>query len=694
MRLPIPINSALRLILVVACASSGVHSFAANFYVSPSGNSAWSGRQPEVNPANNDGPLPSLEAARQAVRAFRAANPSEPISVQLRGGVYRLAETFVLEPEDSGTESAPIVYCAYAGERPIVSGGTVVKDWGGEMNPNLTGYEFVLKPIWTAPIDFRGDPARIPRQLFVNGQRAKRSRIPNFGFWRAPGPSNVANQKPYVLKYTEGAIQPQWAGSDAEVVSVMGWTSFRRTITSIDETNHLATLSSHGGGYLGNRFGAHEKDARFYVEGTREGFDSDGEWYFNSKLSELNYWALSTEDLAKDEAIVTQLVTLVRLNGRPNASEFVSYVSFRGINFEYSNRYDGPEGYGDGPQGAVTVGAAFEADGAQHCSIEKCTFQHLGGYAINFGVGSQHNRILHNTIADVGGGGIKLGNFGTELVKTVAKQSFSNTISDNHIHHIGEVYVGAIGILVGQSSRNVISHNLIHDTYYTGIQVGWSWGYEANQCRDNIVEYNHLYAISRGMTNDVGAIYMLGVSPGTVIRNNLIHDLDASLAKGRGIYLDEGASEIVVENNIIYRIKNSGFHLHYGRNNIIRNNIIAFCGDYGIARVRAELDRKCFSFQHNIVVMDRGRFLGWSDRREGVDFNHNLYFDVRGQSLRFAEDTWTEWQAHGQDKDSIIADPGFIDAYSGNFNLRPDSPAGKIGFKPIDMSTVGPRPLK
>ena len=187
---------------------------------------------------------------------------------------------------------------------------------------------------------------------------------------------------------------------------------------------------------------------------------------------------------------------------------------------------------------------------------------------------------------------------------------------------------------------------------------------------------------------------MLGVSPGTVIRNNLIHDLESSLAKGRGIYLDEAASEILVENNIIYRIKNSGFHLHYGRNNIIRNNIIAFCGDYGIARVRAELDRKCFSFQHNIVVMDRGRFLGWSDRREGLDFNYNLYFDVRGQPLRFAEDTWTEWQEHGQDKDSIIADPGFIDAYSGNFNLRPDSPALKIGFKPIDMSTVGPRPFK
>jgi hypothetical protein len=34
----------------------------------------------------------------------------------------------------------------------------------------------------------------------------------------------------------------------------------------------------------------------------------------------------------------------------------------------------------------------------------------------------------------------------------------------------------------------------------------------------------------------------------------------------------------------------------------------------------------------------------------------------------------------------------FAGAASYNFALRPDSPALKLGFKPIDMTTVGPRP--
>jgi hypothetical protein len=38
-----------------------------------------------------------------------------------------------------------------------------------------------------------------------------------------------------------------------------------------------------------------------------------------------------------------------------------------------------------------------------------------------------------------------------------------------------------------------------------------------------------------------------------------------------------------------------------------------------------------------------------------------------------------------------VADPLFVDPKSGNFSLKPESPARKLGFKPIDISHVGPR---
>ena len=241
-----------------------------------------------------------------------------------------------------------------------------------------------------------------------------------------------------------------------------------------------------------------------------------------------------------------------------------------------------------------------------------------------------------------------------------------------------------------QSGRNQIVHNHIHDLFYTAISVGWTWGYGANQSRANIIEYNHLHDIGKEMLSDMGAIYTLGVQPGTRIRNNLIHDVASFTYGGWGIYPDEGSSEMLIEDNIVYHCKSAGFHQHYGRENIVRNNIWAFNRENQLMRTRAE-DHLSFTFEHNIVYFDQGRLLGgnWTGDQFAID--HNLYFDTRGGDMRFAGQSFAEWQTNGHDAGSRMADPLFVNAGNFDFRLLPNSPALQMGFHQIDMRTAGPR---
>ena len=147
---------------------------------------------------------------------------------------------------------------------------------------------------------------------------------------------------------------------------------------------------------------------------------------------------------------------------------------------------------------------------------------------------------------------------------------------------------------------------------------------------------------------------------------------------------------MLIENNIVYNCKSAGFHQHYGRENIVRNTIWAFNRENELMRTRVE-PHISFIFERNIVYFNQGRLLGsnWSGGQ--YTMRGNLYYDTRGKDIRFAGQSFDEWQAAGKDKGSIIADPLSVNASNFDFRLTPNLPALKLGFQPIDMSTVGPR---
>ena len=188
-------------------------------------------------------------------------------------------------------------------------------------------------------------------------------------------------------------------------------------------------------------------------------------------------------------------------------------------------------------------------------------------------------------------------------------------------------------------------------------------------------------------------LYFLGVQPGTTARHNLIHDVTGG---GSGIVLDNGSAGMVVEHNVVHHIAAHSILFNFNDlGNIVQNNLFAFANDSLMNRAgdAGKLDQTGV-FYRNIFCWDgsRSRLFQpevWANYDIVMDYN--VYWDTTGKSPKFLTFSLEEWRKKGLDGSSVIADPRFVNPGSGNFALRPDSPAWKLGFKPIDVSRVGPR---
>lgn len=656
-----------------ASASDGL-----TLHVATNGHDRWSGRLPAPNAAHTDGPLATpAEAVRQARAARSRPEATGPVTVLFRSGRHELAAPLVLTPEDSGSDAeTPFTLAAFPGEHPVLSGGRRLTGW--QPAPGRPG-------VWQARVPGDGPGRWRFRCLFVDGRRAVRARTPNEGSYFRMAGARVSD-KPAAFHFRPGDLRPAWAGGDVEVVALEKWTDIRQHLQSIDAETRLATLSGSSTEHT------READARYWVENTMEALDAPGEWHLDAPSGTVFYLPHPGEDMARAEVIAPVLEELVRLQGDPATRRPVRHVVLRGLGFRHTDWAMGREGFRD-PQAAVGFAGDLRAEWAVDCVVEECTFGGLAGYAVDFGRGCQRNRIVGNEMADLGAGGVRLGE--TARRTDPFDACHANTITDNHIHEAGRIFPPAVGVLILQAATNRVAHNHIHDLYYTAISVGWTWGYQASPCHDNVIEFNHLHHLGHGRLSDMGGIYTLGPQPGTILRHNLIHDVTSHSYGGWGLYTDEGSTGMVLEDNVVYRCKSAGFHQHYGRENVVRNNVFAFNREHQVMRSRDE-EHVSFYFTNNLVVFEAGSLLGSRWKNDRFVMEDNLYWDTRlgtnTAAWRFSGATLEEWRGRGHDRRSRFADPLFTDPAGGDFTLRPDSPALALGFRPIRLDTVGVRP--
>lgn len=639
---------------------------AKDFYVAADGNDIAAGTRQE--------PWATLAQARDQVREWKRNNGNEDITVWLGGGQYPLAATVVFGVDDGAKPGQSITYAAMPGEQPVLSGGRRITGW----QVNGGRWTVTLPEVAAGEWDFA--------QLFVDGQRRARPRLPREGYYYMSAVAPSSPDHPQGLHdrfhFAADDLKSTWSNlTDVEVLAFHEWSTSRLRLEDVNDADGLA-------GVAGGTPHKLIRGTRYLVENVKEA-QLPGEWYLDRKSGELTYLPLPGEDPERTRVIAPRLARLLGIKGDASAKQWVENLTFRGLGFTHSNWTTPASGHCV-PQAQSTLPAALHAEGARDCAFRACVFTRLGGYGLELGDGCQRDLVESCEFSDIGGGGVKIGQTRSDDEDVLTSY---NTVRDCLLAHLGRMHPDAVGVWAGFGHHLVVEHNEIYDLYYSGISMGWSWGYGATPNHGNVINYNRVHDAPQMVLTDGAGIYTLGLQPDSVMRGNVLYNLEG-LPWAVGIYLDEGSSGWTCEDNLVYNVTTHDFNVNYGRDNIARNNIFGPIIDPGAPLLRCGRieNFRSMTVENNLIYFTVGDLVDevwptWPVK--SCLLRNNLYWNAAGLPVKFRDKTWEQWQSSGQDEGSIIADPQFVDPANGDFNLKPGSPAMLIGFKPFDYSKAG-----
>ena len=671
----------IRIITIAALLlSTIIQTFAQDIvFISPNGNDTTAD-------GSSHHPYHSLTKAFGSPMAKKATTDTLYINVQ--SGKYLMDKTLVLEQPNA----RPIVVQGNAQNMPQFIGGMAITEWEHWKNGIYRAY---IPEVELYGFSFE--------QFYVNGKRATLARTPNGEFYKvADRKEFIISTNEVVLPYGElnglpkyavqritlqsddlaalnGVVMSKNIDSNPKVRFYHKWDNVVKPIEHIRRDSSVIFISGRG-----EQPWSHiEKGSRYFFFDYLEALDSPREWYLDRQSGYLYYYPAESEDMDTAECIAPTLRYWLRFNG--SAGNPIKDISFRNISFQY-NSYKMPTKGNDAEQAAASVEAATEFNYVENISFQNCEMMHTGTYAIWMKRACFNNTIDHCYFGDLGAGAIKMGE--TILRDESEKVTSGNVVNNSIITDGGHVFPCGVGISLFHAAHNRITHNEISNLRYSGISVGWIWGYTFNPSVDNHIAYNHIHHIGWGELSDMGAVYTLGISPGTKVVHNVIHDIISYDYGGWGLYTDEGSSDIVMSHNLVYRCKSGGYHHHYGKNNRIENNIFAFGHFYQAQFTRTE-EHKSFDFKRNIILQERGATLQGPWNKAKIDFADNIYWATpEGVEMRFGNNlSQKEWYAI--ESSALFADPMFVDAKGGDFRFKSKRTIKKTGFEVFDYTKAG-----
>jgi hypothetical protein len=306
------------------------------------------------------------------------------------------------------------------------------------------------------------------------------------------------------------------------------------------------------------------------------------------------------------------------------------------------------------------------------------------------------------------------------------------------VHDMGTTFQGRIGgdafgiAVYGNLGDHPIDDVVIRDNHLYNLSLGSSEALVVNGnvtgflIEDNVVHDTNNIAIVAIGYEGTAPDPSVDVARGGTIRGNTVYNVDSygNPAYGTdrsadGIYVD-GGRDVLVEGNVIHDV-NIGMEFaseHHGRSTTFvtaRNNVIYDATTIGIAIGGYDRHRGstagCAIVNNTVHETDGVALLVQFDTRDNVIENnifvsgstaefvenpytenannvldHNLYWSTNGSARGVWQwkdrdyGNFAEWHAGSDvDRNSVFADPGFVDPETGDFRLADGSPAIDAG---------------
>lgn len=648
---------------------------AKDYFVAPTGSDSAQGTL--------DAPFATIAHAQSEVRAYKQSNPTEAISVYLKGGKYYLSEPIVFTAADSGSSEAPIAYKAYQDEVPQVLGGV-----------KLSGlnWERYTDNIYKTKVP----EGLVFETLFINGAQQILARYPNYTE-DAPAFNGIAADclsKERVATWED----PTYGYFHAMHNALWGGVHYQ--ITGKKNANEVKMV----GGTQNNRGSSKHREYRF-VENIFEELDDVGEWYLNRNTAELYFYPEAGVDLKSAQVEVAALEQLFVFKG--TEAQPVEYISIEGLTLKRTIRtFMKTADRLLRSDWTIYRGGVVHFEGTENCALKDCELSDLGGNAVFFNHYNKGSSVEGCHIFNVGGSGVCFvgdintvwhENYNIGEAPDLDTMNFTRgpktnnypqhcKADNNLIHNTGTVEKQTAGVHMSLAAYITVSRNSIYDVPRSGVNVSeGKWG-------GHIIEYNDVfltvqethdhgafnswgrdryYTKNRGAAGDRVAIHgydlvKLDMLDKTIIRNNRWR-----CDHGWDIDLDDGSAWYEIYNNVCL---SGGIKLRDGMLRTVYNNVTI----NNSMNLHVWLKNSGDVVTNNIFTHG---YIPIGMRNWGKRLDENLFFQK--DSLKKVQNSYRT------DPNSIYGDPVFADPEHGDYTVTNTELTDAIGWKNFPMNEFG-----